>query len=403
VSEHTGSLVSELEKQRITVLLVDDQPFVGEAVRRMLASSADIDFHFCADPKLALQRGREVAPTVILQDLVMPEVDGLTLLKAFRADEATRDVPMIVLSTKEEPKVKAEAFALGAHDYLVKLPDPIELVARIRHHSAGYIAQRQRNAAFEALKQSEQRLAGELAEAAKYVVSMLPERLTGSVETDWQFIPSVHLGGDSFGHHWIDKDHFAIYLLDVCGHGVRSALLSISAMNAVRSEALPATDFRQPQQVLSALNEVFDMEKHDGMYFTMWYGVYVRSTRELRFSTGGHPPAVVVRGANGRAQATPLVLNGMIVGAFPTTKFESQRVRIEPSDRLYVYSDGVYEVTKPDGSMWTMDGFIETLLTAGDKPVLPHLIDTVRQVRGSSDFEDDVSILEVRFADGNNR
>ena len=399
MSDYKGSIVSELEHRRISVLLIDDQPMVGEAVRRMLKPSADIDFHYCADPKLALQRAKEVAPTVILQDLVMPEVDGLTLLKAFRADEATRDVPMIVLSTKEEPKVKAEAFALGAHDYLVKLPDPIELVARIRHHSAGYIAELQRNAAFEALKRSEQRLAGELAEAAKYVMSMLPERLTGSVETDWQFIPSAHLGGDSFGYHWIDQDHFAIYLLDVCGHGVRSALLSISAMNAVRSQALPATDFRQPRQVLAALNDVFDMDKHDGMYFTMWYGVYVRSSRELRFSTGGHPAVVLVQSKDGSPQAIPLTLNGMIVGAFPGTQFESRSVTIRPFDRLYLYSDGVYEVTKPDGEMWTFEGFVETLLTSGDRPVVPHVVDMVKQIRGSSEFEDDVSILELRFAD----
>ena len=381
----------------MTVLLIDDQPMIGEAVRRMLAPSSDIDFHFCSDPKLALQRAKDVAPTVILQDLVMPEVDGLTLLKAFRGDEATRDVPMIVLSTKEEPKVKAEAFALGAHDYLVKLPDPIELVARIRHHSNGYIAELQRNAAFAALKKSEERLAGDLAEAAKYVMSMLPERLTGGVETDWQFIPSAHLGGDAFGYHWIDPDHFAIYLLDVCGHGVRSALLSISAMNAVRSQALPATDFRQPQQVLGALNDVFEMDKHDGLYFTMWYGVYERVSRELRFSTGGHPPAVLVQRRNGSARATPLTLNGMIIGAFPGTTFGSQSVTIQPSDRLYIYSDGVYEVTQPDGSMWTFEGFVETILAAGDRPVVPHVVDTVRKIRGSSEFEDDVSILEVRF------
>ena len=86
MSDYIGSIVSTLEVRRISVLLIDDQPFVGEAVRRMLLPSTDIDFHFCADPKLALQRAKDVSPTVILQDLVMPEVDGLTLLKAFRAD-----------------------------------------------------------------------------------------------------------------------------------------------------------------------------------------------------------------------------------------------------------------------------------------------------------------------------
>jgi sigma-B regulation protein RsbU (phosphoserine phosphatase) len=397
VSDSKASAVSDLANRRITVLLVDDQPFVGEAVRRMLAPATDIDFHFCADPNLAITKAAEVSPTVILQDLVMPQMDGLTLLKAFRAEDATRDIPMIVLSTKEEPKIKAEAFSLGAHDYLVKLPDPIELTARIRHHSAGYIAQLQRNAAFEALKESEQRQAAELADAAKYVVSMLPERLKGKVETDWQFIPSVQLGGDSFGYHWIDPDHLAIYLLDVCGHGVRSALLSISAMNTIRNQSLPAADFRRPEQVLAGLNDVFDTDKHDGMYFTIWYGVYVQSTGELRYSTGAHPPVALLRTKDGQRKATALAITGMIPGMFPGTEFPVQTVSIEATDILYVFSDGIYEITRPDGTMWTLEGFIESLETPSDGAAIPRIISTVRGVRGSSEFEDDVSILEVRF------
>ena len=91
---------------------------------------------------------------MILQDLVMPDIDGLTLVKNFRANEATRETPMIVLSTKEEPAVKAEAFALGANDYIVKLPDRLELLARIRYHSKGYIALLQRNEAYQALRRA---------------------------------------------------------------------------------------------------------------------------------------------------------------------------------------------------------------------------------------------------------
>ena len=131
-SKQTASAIRE---HKITVLLIDDQAMIGEAVRRMLEHADDIDFHFCIDPGKAMKTAESVSPTVILQDLVMPEIDGLTLVKFFRANPATRDIPLIVLSSKEEPKVKAEAFALGANDYLVKLPDKIELVARIRHHS----------------------------------------------------------------------------------------------------------------------------------------------------------------------------------------------------------------------------------------------------------------------------
>src|SRR5262245_34118066 len=121
----------------VTVLLVDDQAIVGESVRRMLAAETDMQFHFCQNPTKAIEMANTVRPTVILQDLVMPEIDGLQLVKFFRANKATRDTPMIVLSSKEEPVIKAQAFALGANDYLVKLPDKIELIARIRYHSRG--------------------------------------------------------------------------------------------------------------------------------------------------------------------------------------------------------------------------------------------------------------------------
>ena len=136
---------SPLPGRAPTVLLIDDQAIVGEAVRRMLAPEADIQFHFCQDPTKALETANALQPTVILQDLVMPDVDGLMLVKFFRANPATRQTPMIVLSSKEEPVVKAQAFALGANDYLVKLPDRVELVARVRYHSRGYVALLERN------------------------------------------------------------------------------------------------------------------------------------------------------------------------------------------------------------------------------------------------------------------
>lgn len=123
---------------QITVLLIDDQLIIGEAVRRILADEPDIAFHYCSDPTQAIQTAISVAPTVILQDLVMPSVDGLMLLRWFRSHPITCNIPIVMLSTKEEPKLKAEAFTQGANDYLVKLPDCIELVARIRYHSRAY-------------------------------------------------------------------------------------------------------------------------------------------------------------------------------------------------------------------------------------------------------------------------
>ncbi|WNF47532.1 diguanylate cyclase [Pseudomonas sp. SG20056] len=140
------------------VLLVDDQAMIGEAVRRALGEESDIDFHFCSDPHQALNLAQQIKPTVILQDLIMPGIDGIDLLSQYRSAPGLRDVPIIVLSTKEDPKVKSAAFTAGANDYLVKLPDAIELLARIRYHSRAYLTLVQRDEAYRALRESQQQL-----------------------------------------------------------------------------------------------------------------------------------------------------------------------------------------------------------------------------------------------------
>jgi two-component system chemotaxis family response regulator WspR len=124
----------------VVVLLVDDQMIVARAVRQLFAQDQDITFHYCPSPHQALERAAALNPTVILQDLVMPDVSGLELVRKYRSSPATAEIPIIVLSTKEDPVSKSQAFAEGANDYLVKLPDRIELVARVRYHSRAYRA-----------------------------------------------------------------------------------------------------------------------------------------------------------------------------------------------------------------------------------------------------------------------
>lgn len=146
------------EESRLRVMLVDDQAIISEALRRMLADEADIDYHYCADPAQAMNQAIEFQPTVILQDLVMPDIDGMLLLKFYRSNPKTRSIPVIVLSSKEDPKIKSEAFEKGASDYLVKFPDKIEVIARIRAHSRSFLAQKQRDEAYRALRELQKEL-----------------------------------------------------------------------------------------------------------------------------------------------------------------------------------------------------------------------------------------------------
>ncbi len=393
--------VSDLKKNPITILLVDDQPLVAEAVRQLLMSESNITLHYCQNSECAIQKAIELTPTVILQDLVMPGIDGLTLLHLYQNDSKTQNVPVIVLSTEEDPLIKAEAFSLGAVDYLIKLPDKVEFLARLRHHATAYIHLLERNAAHKKLIESQEILKADLQEAAMYVKSLLPIPLKGDVEASWRFLPSAQLGGDAFGYHWLDAENFALYLLDVCGHGVGAALLSISVANIIRSQTLLDTDFKDPSHVLSALNEVFPMEKHNEMFFTIWYGVYNKKTRILKYSSGGHPPAFLFTYEK-LPVGDPILLSteGLVIGAVAHTSYANKHYKIPFNNRLFLFSDGVYDIKYSNNEMMAFDDLKKIF---GDYVNRFHndldqiIYVSQQKQQGDKSFKDDFSIVEFTF------
>lgn len=159
-----------MEGPKHRVLLVDDQAMIGAAVRRLLRDEPDIAYESCRDAETALALAETFRPTVILQDLVMPGVDGLDVVRRFRGLPATAAIPVIMLSARDEPVVKAELLGAGANDYLVKLPDSIELIARIRVHSEGYLRLLERNAAFAELEREREK-------SERLLRNILPEKI----------------------------------------------------------------------------------------------------------------------------------------------------------------------------------------------------------------------------------
>src|SRR5688572_14786682 len=216
VAAETGPTAGDPMK----VLLVDDQLMIGEALRRTLADEPGIEFYFCSEPTTALVTAERISPTVILQDLVLPGVDGLVLVREYRAHEATRDIPVIVLSTREEPKTKSDAFAAGANDYLVKLPDKVELLARIRYHSQAYLGQRQRDAAYRALRESQQQLMAANAELQRLTNMDGLTSLNNRRRFDEYAMTEWRRGlreQSPFAMLLLDVDHFKLYN-DTYGH-----------------------------------------------------------------------------------------------------------------------------------------------------------------------------------------
>ncbi|MDM0026728.1 PP2C family protein-serine/threonine phosphatase [Variovorax saccharolyticus] len=246
----------------------------------------------------------------------------------------------------------------------------------------------------EALLRTHDRLQQELREAERYVRAVLPAPLAEPMAVDWRFVPTTELGGDSFGYHWIDAEHFALYLIDVCGHGVGAALLSVAVGNTLRSEALPRTDFLNPGEVLTALNQAYQMERHGELFSTVWYGVYHRASGRLRYASAGHPPALLV---SGDGEARPLPSSGPCIGISPVARYQEQQCSLPSPARLFVFSDGAYEIHRPDGSLLDYSDFSEILVqpTRDGQSELDRLLHWARETHGDSVLEDDFTIVRM--------
>lgn len=249
------------------------------------------------------------------------------------------------------------------------------------------------------LADTQQRLQRELDEAAAYLRSLLPDTLEGPIRTDWAFISSSQLGGDLFGYEWLDQERLAIYLFDVCGHGIGASLLTIAVHDALRRRTLPGSSFDDPASVLRGLNAAFPMSERNNKFFTIWYGVYHARSRTLRYASGGHPPPLLF---NPGGQA-PAVLDraDFMIGIVPDAEYHTHEQSVPPGSRLYVYSDGAFEVRRRDGSLLMIDGLAAILrdVQSADPPRVSRVVDAIRQEHGGADFDDDFSLVEVEFGE----
>lgn len=246
------------------------------------------------------------------------------------------------------------------------------------------------------LEKIQMRLQEELDQALRYVMSLLPEPMTTPVRAEWLFIPSSELGGDSFGYHWIDSEHLAVYLLDVCGHGVGAALLSVAAISALRGETLSGIDFRSPGQVLTAMNTVFDITRQNEMFLTLWYGVYHCTSHQLTFASGGHNPAILMApGSTQIAEIMKFLRPQPIIGMVPGLEYQDQTMFIAEGSRLFVFSDGVYELPKVTGGMFSLKELCALIGRYGpqSRSDMNGLVDDLRAVQGRKAFDDDFSMI----------
>jgi len=241
-------------------------------------------------------------------------------------------------------------------------------------------------------------LAEEIKRAEEYVRAILPPPVTkGPVLAEGCFVPSSKLGGDAFGYQFLDDENFAGFVLDVSGHGIGSAMLAVNAANLIRRRTLPDVDFRDPSQVARALNQALPMEEHNGLMITMWSFCYHLPTRTLSFCAAGHHAAYLM--APGDAEPAPVWLRSPALGMMPTAKYALGTVQVPEQARLYVFTDGCFELALAEGEYWSQEGLRDVIK---GPPVAglaepQRIYQAVRAVARPGPFDDDFSMLVVTF------
>jgi serine phosphatase RsbU (regulator of sigma subunit) len=251
-------------------------------------------------------------------------------------------------------------------------------------------------------RRSRQELAGwdeldrELVDAHEYVLSVLPAPITsGPVQAEWFYRPCSRLGGDAFGYQLLDSRNFAAYMLDIAGHGARAAMFAVSVANVLRQRMLPEVDFRDPGAVIRGLNRMFPMERHNNLFFTMWYGVFDMGERFLSYATAGHHPAYLH--AAGAAQPMPLGTRNPSIGIGADREVITARAPVPAGSSLLLFSDGVFEITDTQGRQWGIAQVLSMLPVMAGANGPRKLYEMVRAAARPGPLDDDFTALAIRF------
>lgn len=402
------------------VLVVDDdannRDLLSRRLRRIGYRAEEARDGFHALERIAAEPG---AFELILLDVMMPGLDGFAVLKQLRATHQATDLPVIMVTAKDNSEDVVQALGLGANDYVTKPLDFPVVAARIRiqidlkravaqvRSLERHLAERNR-----ALEAANNRMTRDLRAAARIQESFLPQAppdLPG-LGFSWAFRPCDELAGDALNAIRLDERHAAVYVVDVSGHGVASSLLSVSLARLLSPPSDPSSilvrggdgadrlDPIGPGEVADRLNRLFPFELNTEQYSTLVYGVFDLQTREFRYTLAGHPAPIYLPA---EGPATTLTGRGVPIGLADSGQtFPEWSVTLAPGDRIYLFSDGIPEAINLDREAYGLERFLRIIEAGRRDPLCGSVNELVGQVEawsGSRGVRDDVSLMAMEF------
>jgi len=384
--------------QAYTILLVDDEKLVRMVAKRRLSKLNHRIFE-AENGREALEIVQREKVDLVLSDWMMPELDGPGLCEAIKQDERFRSIHFIFLTALNQPAQIAEGLSRGADDFLPKSSSDQEILARV---SAGLRTRQlllDLEESYRIISEKQAQLDAELHSASEFVQSLLPVsgEVASGIRLAWEFLPSSQLGGDLFQVARWGEDYLGIMVLDMSGHGIGPALRAVSlSMQFKREHISSSFPSYDPGEIVTCLNAKNPMTDQ-GDYFTIWVGVLQLSTRVLRFVSAGHPGAILVR-----KEQPSVVLGGKTwpVGFSPDGRYHTESLTLTDKDRLYLFSDGIYEVVNAEEEIWGRQRLQEALEGVYQRSMglgLKTLIHVSRSWQADGLFGDDVALIGLEL------
>ena len=396
------------EAPATTILLIEDEPVTRAS---MAARLTRLGYRVleAENGREGLDMAKRERPDRLIVDWMMPEMDGPTFCEAVRRDPLLKSSQLLLMTAHDKPAQIAEGLVRGADDFFSKSASKQEIIARVLAGLRASRLVRELETTGDELKSSMMLLQKKQAEteadlqtAAVFVHSLLPPQgnPVHGIELAWEYQPSLKLGGDLFDVMAIDADHLGLYILDASGHGVAAALRSASLMTFLRVEnMLQLLGSYDPEKVLLEANRRFPLSA-DGEYFTLWVGQLHLPTRSLTYATAGHSGALL---SSAESPSRWLTRSSFPLGFDPSAQFASDRLCLKSADRLFLLSDGIYEVTSPSGELWGRERF-QGVIDEGKQTSLSATIascfSAARGWQQAQHFSDDAAVVGIELIGG---
>ena len=388
-----------------TILLVEDELVTRTS---MAARLTRLGYRVleAENGRVGLDVAKRERPDLLVVDWMMPEMDGPTFCEAVRRDPLLKSSQLLLMTSHDQPAQIAEGLARGADDFLSKSASKHEITARVL---AGLRASRlvrelettgnELASSLLLLQRKQEETEADLQTAAAFIQSQLPPQgaPVPGIALAWEYQPSLLLGGDLFGVMAIDADNLGLYILDASGHGVAAALRSVSLMTFLRvHNILQLLGSYDPEKVLFEANRRFPLSA-DGEYFTLWVGQLHLPTRSLSYASAGHPGALL---SSAQRPSRWLTRSSFPLGFDPSAQFASDRLFLKPADRLFLLSDGIYEVPSSSGELWGRERFQEVIDAGRQTSLSATIASSFSAARGwqqTQHFPDDAAVVGIEL------